>query len=210
MNSDQKTLWAALVTLLCILALAAGVYLYTKHQSAGTIVAPATIPITPPAAGTITSVTPTTITVATQGGGTRTVAITPSTTVHSVVASGVMSSGLADLSVGTVVLIIPVAGDPNTAASINLPPPTPAATPASATSIAFSGKVSAISPTDITLTLAGGITKKILTNSKTIVLSNVSAGEMGKALSDLTGLQVQVLGVSSNSSVTAETILVAQ
>lgn len=213
MDMNQKTAWAIIA---CIVFIGAAAYVFMSGvgrpvpQSVGTVSTttnqPAAMPANP-TAGTINARTSTSITVAAQGAS-RTFAITPSTVVRSVVAAGVAGKSAADLTVGASVFVIPLPSDPNTAGVINLPPPLPPKPGPGA--VALSGKVSAVSSGSMTLTLGDNTTKKVLVSSKTTILSNVSAGQKGKGLSDLKGLQVQVLGTTTSGSITAQTVLVIQ
>ena len=200
MAMNQKTVWAVVVVIL--IALGMGIVFYFMPAapalqpglgtSAGTQ-QPVAAPLTPPAAGTISAITPISITVAAGGGASRTFAITASTTIMSVVAAGVVGKGVADLTVGTSVFVGSSVSDRNTARSITLPPPSPPASATGADAASVSGKVSAVTASSLTLALSDGTTQKIVTTSKTIVLTSVSAGQKGKALSAIKGSQVQGL-----------------
>lgn len=145
--------------------------------------------------GSLVSSTDTTVTIKLQDGSQTSFPISPLTKVVSTVAEGETAKELSDLPVGSMLLVVPGAGDSG-AASVQVlsltPPPSFAA---GEIPVSINGVVVEREGAQLVLSLKDGGQQRVWVTNKTRILSNVPAGQKGMSFSSLeTGAQVFVSG----------------
>ena len=201
-----------LIVVMILLLIIAAYFAFFMMKSAPALVAPAApAALNKPAViGTMVSSTIGDITVQIQDGSQKTFSVSSSTQVMSQVASGQTGKSLATLAPGTRVLLIPDDSNPTSAASISvvpMAPPPPVG--ASGTPISVDGTLVSKTASSFVLAVQGSGNVTVLINTGTAILSNVSAGQVGKSLSDTAaGAMLQVSGTTGVKGVTANAVVI--
>jgi hypothetical protein len=201
------------LVVITVLGLAAYVAYFFTMKAAVTL-SDSSVPVSmtnkPAIIGTFISATPTNVIVQLQDGSQKTLNVSSSTQVISQVASGQTGKSLADLTSGTMVLVIPQDSDETSATSISVVPmPPPPSASASGTPVSVDGTLVGKTPSSLTLEVQGGDTITVLINKNTTVLSNVLPGQVGKSISDIVaGMALQISGATGTNGVNANSIVV--
>jgi hypothetical protein len=212
MNMNKKTIIEAAVA---VAVIAAGAFAYMHYKQGAepaafdpNLVAPA---------GTVTAISPSSISIRQQDGAQKTFAIGPDTLVISQVAAGETGKSLADITAGTLVILRPSPANPGALASIQISgagaPPAPGAAAAapSGPPVSFMGTVVTVSPSALVIKPQEPNAEdvEVAITAGTVVRSNVLAGQKGKTFEDIAaGTPVFIAGTTGDAGVTANIVQV--
>jgi hypothetical protein len=179
MNMNKKTIIEAAVA---VAVIAAGAFAYMHYKQGAepaafdpNLVAPA---------GTVTAISPSSISIRQQDGAQKTFAIGPDTLVISQVSAGETGKSLEQLPLKSPVLVVPGASRA-AAASISLLPPLPPAPPPDTEIVTMEGAMASRTADSITLRMDDGTSVRLLVTASTSVASKVVAGEVGAGFDSL-------------------------
>lgn len=208
---NKKLIIQAVIVVVVIVVGAAAVA-YFKHGPNSSEVALDPNLVAP--SGSVMAISADSISIQQQDGLQKTFSVSPETRVISQVSSGQVGKGLADIAVGTMVIIRPSTSNSAAADSIEISAALGASGSASESSspsgtpVSLLGSVVSISPSALVVKPEGATTSVQVTVTKqTVVRSNVLAGEKGKTYEDIAvGSPVFVAGTTGGDSVIANSI----
>ncbi len=201
----KKVAWS-LVAVLVVVAGAGSIYAIKAPQESSVRIIQADNTV---AGGLVSAASPSSVTITKQDNTSVTFGITSSTKITSQVAAGQTGKGVADLLVGTMILVTPSTDSPLDAAAISFVPiPSAPVFSAGGPFVSVSGTVTAKNATSLTVKGLDNSTNVVLLDKDTQILSTVTEGEKGKTVSNITvGSYIQSSGISGAGDLKAQSVV---